>query len=329
DPLREQEKSYVLTSGDPQRPEKNHEVKPGWPFAASTPDFRDGRIEAFADWLTAPENPLFARVAVNRLWQWHFGEGLLKNTSDFGGFGGKPSHPALLDWLASEFVQRGFSMKQMHRLMVTSEAYQRASDAGIEFADNQRIDPENIALWRFRLQRLDAESIWDSIHTAAGDLDTKVGGPSFDTARGGGPRRFRRSESETGDNRNAKRRGAYIIRGYSENRDVTPNFLQAFDVDDGRAPCPLRTQTVTPPQALFLMNSPDVDRACDLMAARLQKETNGNLEAAVDLAYRLMLSRPALGTEKKTALAYLEGNASRLRPFSWLLFNLDEFIYVR
>jgi len=98
DRLREQEKSYVLTSGDPLRPEKNHEVKPGWPFATSELDFRDGRIEAFADWLTAPENPLFARVAVNRMWQWHFGEGLLKSVSDFGDFGGKPSHPTLLDW---------------------------------------------------------------------------------------------------------------------------------------------------------------------------------------------------------------------------------------
>src|SRR5262245_25722691 len=107
DRLREQEKSFILTSGDPLRPEKNREVKPGWPFATVKPDLRVGRIEAFADWLTAPENPLFARVAVNRLWQWHFGEGLLKSVSDFGVAGGEPSSPALLDWLASEFVQRG------------------------------------------------------------------------------------------------------------------------------------------------------------------------------------------------------------------------------
>ena len=118
DRLREQEKSYILTSGDPLRPEIQHEVKPGWPFATAEPDFRDGRIEAFTDWLTAPENPLFARVAVNRMWQWHFGEGLLKNTSDFGVFGGAPSHPALLDWLASEFVRLGYSMKQIDRKSV-------------------------------------------------------------------------------------------------------------------------------------------------------------------------------------------------------------------
>ena len=93
DPHKALEKSYILTSGDPDRPEKNHEVQPGWPFAPAKIDFRDGRVEAFSDWLTAPENPLFARVAVNRLWQWHFGEGLQKMPSDFGKLGGTPANP--------------------------------------------------------------------------------------------------------------------------------------------------------------------------------------------------------------------------------------------
>jgi hypothetical protein len=330
DGLREQEKSYILTSGDPLRPEKEHEVKPGWPFANGEPDFREGRIEAFADWLTAPENPLFARVAVNRLWQWHFGEGLLRSASDFGEFGGKPSHPALLDWLASEFAKGGFSMKQMHRLMVTSAAYQRASDAGGEFAESQKIDPSDIALWHFRLQRLEAEPIWDAIHAAAGNLDLKVGGPSFGSREGGrdGGNR-RRGQSASNGDPNSKRRGAYMVRGYSSSRDVTPNFLQAFDVDDGRAPCPMRTQTVTAPQALFLMNSPEIDKACAELAARLQKETKGDLPSAVDLAYRLALSRPPSTEEKNHALAYLENDATRLKQLSWLLFNLDEFVYVK
>src|SRR5258707_5149127 len=95
-------------------------VEPGWPFAPAKIDFREGRIETFSDWLTAPENPLFARVAVNRLWQWHFVVGLQKNPSDFGSLGGTPSHPQLLDWLASEMVARKFSSKQLHRLMMTS-----------------------------------------------------------------------------------------------------------------------------------------------------------------------------------------------------------------
>ncbi|MDB6108270.1 MAG: hypothetical protein JWR69_20 [Pedosphaera sp.] len=330
DRLREQEKSYILTSGDPMRPQKDHEVKPGWPFSTGDLDFRDGRIEAFADWLTAPENPLFARVAVNRLWQWHFGEGLLKSASDFGELGGKPANPALLDWLASEFVQRGFSMKQMHRLMVTSDAYKRASEAGGEFGESQRIDPGDSALWHFRLQRLEAEPIWDSMHAAAGDLDLKVGGPSFNVREGsssGGKRR--RGEFANEGDAKVKRRGAYMARGYSASRDITPTFLQAFDVDDGRAPCPMRTQTVTAPQALFLMNSPDIDQACAEMSARLQKESNGDLPSAVELAYQLALSRPPSSAEKQKALAYVENDATRLKQLSWLLFNLDEFTYVR
>lgn len=243
------------------------------------------------------ENPLFARVAVNRLWQWHFGEGLLKTASDFGEFGGKPSHPALLDWLASELVQCEFSMKQIHRLMVTSEVYKRASEAGSEYAENQKIDPADTLLWHFRLQRLEAEPIWNSVHAAAGDLDLKVGGLSFDPP-GAGDGNRRRGEATDNASAHSKRRGAYIVRGYSSSRDVTPKFLQAFDVDDGRAPCPLRTQTVTAPQALFLMNSPEIDEASSDFAARLRKEANGDLPSAVDLAYRMTLARSPSVTEK-------------------------------
>lgn len=328
DPLREQQKTYVLTSGDPTRPELDQEAKPGWPFSTSEPDFRDGRIEAFADWLTAKENSLFARVAVNRFWLWHFGEGLMKNVSDFGVFGGHPSHSALLDWLASEFTQRDFSMKQMHRLMVTSETYKRSSEATVEFAENQKVDPANTTLWRFRLRRLEAEAVWDSIHAAAGDLDLTVGGRSFDIGDGGGGRGNRRGRgNQSTNNANLKRRGVYIVRGYSESREVTPNFLQAFDVDDGRAPCPVRTQTVTAPQALFLMNSPDIEKASADLAVRLQKETQ--LPAAIDLAYRVTLARPPSPAEMNRALGYLENDPARLKQLSWLLFNLDEFIYVR
>jgi hypothetical protein len=194
--------------------------------------------------------------------------------------------------------------------------------------ESQRIDPGDTALWHFRLQRLEAEPIWDAIHFAAGDLDLKVGGPSFDTQEGG--RAFRRrGDFANSGSANTKRRAAYMVRGYSSSRDVTPNFLQAFDVDDGRAPCPLRTQTVTAPQALFLMNSPDIDSTCAAMAARLNNETKGELSAAVDLAYRATLARPPSKEEKSCALAYLDNDLARLKQLSWLLFNLDEFIYVR
>ena len=330
DPKKEMEKSYILTSGDPERPEKNHEVQPGWPLAPEPIDFREGRIEAFSDWLTAPENPLFARVAVNRLWQWHFGAGLQKTPSDFGSLSGMPTNPRLLDWLASEFVRLGFRMKAMHRLIVTSETYKLATEVDAALVSSAgAVDPEDTALWHFRLRRLEAEPIWDSILTAAGDLDLSVGGRSFDIrppAAWGGDGEF--GSGPPADPR-TNRRAAYMIRGYSTSRDVLPHFLQAFDVDDGRAPCPLRTQTVAAPQALFLMNSAVIERATAKFAERLRKEAGGHLPAAVDLAYRITLARPPSPSEKTRALAYLASDPGRLKGFAWLLFNLDEFLYVR
>jgi hypothetical protein len=329
DHSRELQNSYILTSGDPDRPETNHVVSPGWPFAPPEIDFREGRIEAFSDWLTTPDNPLFARVAINRIWQWHFGEGLEKTPSDFGTLGGNPSNRRLLDWLASEFATRKFSMKQMHRLIVTSDTYKLASeaDAGLT-ADNVKIDPADTNLWRFGLQRLEAEPIWDSILTAAGNLDLSVGGPSFDISDS-------KPEPESPKGHGAPagtpahRRAAYMTRGYSTSRDVMCSFLQAFDVDDGRAPCPMRIQTVTAPQGLFMMNSDQIDNASEQFAERLKKESGGDLKTAVDLAYEVAIARPPSSSEREHALAYLENDPARLKGFAWLLFNLDEFVYVR
>lgn len=329
DTKRETEKSYILTSGDPERPEKTHPVEPGWPFAPEKIDFREGRLAAFSDWLTSPQNTMFARVAVNRMWQWHFGEGIHKLSSDFGKLGGAPSNPELLDWLASEFVKRNFSMKEMHRLMVTSETYKLASEpGGTALAANTKADPEDTYLWHYRLQRLEAEPIWDSILSASGDLDLKVGGPSFDPSpetpgrRGGG---FRPPPADAKTNR----RGAYMVRGYSTSREVVPNFLQSYDVDDGRTPCPLRTQTVTAPQSLFMMNSQEVDKASAKLAARMEKDSAGDLNTAVDLGYKLTIGRPPSPPEKDHALTYVENDPARLKGLAWLLFNTDEFVYIR
>lgn len=309
DRKKELDKSYILTSGDPKRPEPKNEVTPGWPFAPAKINFRHGRIETFTEWLTAPDNPLFARVAVNRLWQWHFGEGLQKISSDFGILGGVPSNQQLLDWLASEFIARKFSMKAMHRLIVTSEAYKRSSDS--RDASNRKSDPANEYLWYYPLRRLDAETIWDSIHHAAGTLDLKLGGKSFDPKT------------------DAPRRGAYMVRGYSSNNEVVPAFLQAFDVDDGRAPCPMRTHTVTAPQSLFLMNSNVIDVASTKFADQLTKLASKDLKAAVDLGYRTALTRPPSDKEMERAVKYLQDDPARLRGLAWLLFNLDEFVFVR
>jgi hypothetical protein len=327
----EREKSYILTSGDPERPEKSNPVEPGWPFYNGEMDFREGRVEAFSDWLTAKENPLFARVAVNRLWQWHFGEGLQKSSSDFGLMGGRPASQPLLDWLATEFIARSYSQKAMHKLMLTSNTYRLASSGDKELMKKNLIaDPSSRFLWSARLQRLEAEPIWDSILTAAGNLDTTLGGPSFDIETrgpigGGGGRRG----PAMADNNKMNRRGAYIVRGFSTSREVVPNFLQSFDVDDGRAPCPVRTQTVTAPQGLFLMNSPEIEKASTMFADRLKKESAGELTKAVDLGYRIALSRPPSPGEKDNALSYVGTDPNRLKNLAWLLFNLDEFIYVQ
>lgn len=327
DPQKATEKSYVLTSGDPARPELDREVEPGWPFAPSPPEFRDGSVEAFSDWLTAPENPLFARVAVNRIWQWHFGEGLHKLPSDFGKLAGSPPNPDLLDWLASEFVRQDFRMKAIHRLIVTSQTYQRSSHVEPVLAEaNRDVDPDNNYLWQFPLQRLSAEPIWDSIFAAAGSLDLTVGGPSYSIGSTN-RRRDRRAHDE--QQQETYRRAAYMTRGYSTNREVMANFLQTFDVDDGRVPCPRRARTVTATQGLFMMNSDEIELATTKFAERLQRESGGDLSAAVDLGYRIAIARLPSSQERERALAYLQDDPGRLKGLAWLLFNLDEFIYVR
>lgn len=315
DAKRAAETNYVLTTGDPARPRKNLPVKPGFPFAPSALEFREGRREAFVDWLTAPENPLFARVAVNRIWQWHFGTGLTPSANDFGALGGTPIHPRLLDWLASEFAQQKFSMKWLHRLIATSEAYRRAS-AGTpeEEAANHAIDPDNRLFWKFPLRRLEAEPVRDAMLAAAGTLDLAVGGESFDAV-----------QSETG----SRRRTAYMSRGYRSYMNSMPDFLQTFDADDGRAVCARRNQTVTAPQALWMMNSELADAVAGEFAERLKRESVGDLAGMIDLGYRFALGRRPTATERASSSAYLETDLSRVKGFAWLLFNLDEFIYVR
>ena len=220
-------------------------------------------------------------------------------------------------------------MKAMHRLIVTSETYKLASevDPALTVA-NSTVDPDNTYLWHFRLQRLEAEPIWDSILAAAGDLDLTVGGPSFDirplAARG--VDFVVRPPADPRTNR----RAAYMIRGYSTSRDVMPNFLQAFDVDDGRVPCPLRTRTVTAPQALFLMNSDVIDQATDQVRRAAQEgvRRRSRRRRRPRLSHRPG-APPVAGGARPLRSAYLADDPARLKGFAWLLFNLDEFIYVR
>ena len=332
DSARLKEPSYILASGEPTQPQKDKPVEAGFPFQPQNLEFRDGRRETFTEWLVAPENPLFARVAVNRLWQWHFGKGLQPNPSDFGLLGGRLTHPELLDWLAAEFVARGYGMKAMHKLMVMSDTYRMSSSPEpLLVTKNIAVDPANDLLWQFRMLRLEAEPIWDSMFSAAQSLDLKVGGTSFPLAEENGARRRGAGRAANLDAKASglQRRGAYIQRGYHQSMDVMPNFLQAFDVDDGRAPCPERTRTVTAPQGLFLMNDKLVMEAAAKFADRLRKEATGNIAEAIDLGYRIAISRPPSPAEKDSALSYVDSDPARLNGFAWLLFNLDEFSYVQ
>jgi hypothetical protein len=219
-------------------------------------------------------------------------------------------------------------MKTIHRLIVTSETYQMASYIDPVLAEaNRDIDPTNTYLWQFPVHRLSAEPIWDSIFSAAGSLDLTVGGPSFSEGSSN-QRRGRRSRGQ-GDSTESYRRAAYMTRGYSTSREVMANFLQAFDVDDGRAPCPQRTQTVTATQGLFMMNSDEIELATTRFAQRLRQESDGDLSVAVSLGYRIALARHPSAREHMLALAYLRNDPDRLKGLAWLMFNLDEFIYVR
>src|SRR5206468_7791187 len=175
--------SYFLMRGDPDS--KAYPTKPGFlsvitngnpPTELPPPDGRTpGRRLALAEWLTSRDNPLPARVMVNRIWQHHFGKGIVPTLDNFGKMGEQPTNPELLDWLAVEFMNRGWSIKQMHRLMMTSEAYQMASR--YNDAASAAKDPNDDNLWRFRIQRLDAEIVRDSIMAAAGTIDLTMGGP--------------------------------------------------------------------------------------------------------------------------------------------------------
>jgi hypothetical protein len=291
------QKTYVLTTGDPKRPEKDKPVDPGFPFMPAGTNFREGRREAFVDWMTAPDNPLFARVAVNRIWQWHFGQGMQRVPSDFGLLGGKPSNQKLLDYLASQFVEHQSSVKWLTRLIVTSDTYKMASKAESSVASaDEKIDPNNTYLWRFHLQRLDAEPVWDSVLYDSGDLDLTVGGRSFQLpVAKPAVKKDKPPEAASPPapfDTHANRRGIYMARGYLPSKDVMPEFLTAFDADDGRVPCPMRGQTVTAPQALFMMNNELIVKESDKLARKVLKQGAGSIPMAVNLAYRTTLGRP-------------------------------------
>jgi uncharacterized protein DUF1553/uncharacterized protein DUF1549 len=250
-----------------------------------------GRRTALAKWLTDPENPLTARVMVNRIWHYHFGHGIAGTPSDFGTMGERPTHPELLDWLTAEFIRGGWSVKRMHRLIVTSAVYRQASDFREEAA---KTDPSNRLLWAFPRQRLESEVIRDSSLAVSGLLNLKTGGPSVfpDLPEGmASPRGGWKLSSPEDRNR----RSVYIF----VKRNARYPMMEAFDMPDTHESCSRREVTTTAPQALTMLNDKVVLEWARSFAARALADRD-----PVDRAFRLAYSRPPDGWEKDTVQTF-------------------------
>ena len=256
-----------------------------------------GRRTALANWLTAPENPLTARVMVNRIWHYHFGQGIVATPSDFGIMGQRPTHPELLDWLADEFVRTGWDMKRMHKLIVTSNTY-RQSSAWNEAAGKE--DPRNRLLWRFTRQRLEGEVIRDAALAVSGLLNAKTGGPSvmpelpegMPAPRGG----WKVSSPEE-----RNRRSVYIF----VRRNTRYPMLESFDMPDTHESCGRRNNTVTPLQALSLLNDKVALEWARAFAGRVLREAGPETGRQIERAYELAYSRKPDGAEKDTVMTFL------------------------
>jgi mono/diheme cytochrome c family protein len=290
-----------------------------------------GRLE-LAEWIADAKNPLTARVFVNRVWQHHFGEGLVRSTDNFGKLGEQPTHPELLDWLATRFIESGWSIKKLHKLMVLSSAYLMSSAIDDHAA---AIDPENRLLWRFNRRRLEAEAIRDALLAVAENLDWKMGG----TLLNNGNFTYVNNENSTNTARyDNHRRSVYL----PVIRNTVFDFFQVFDFAEPHVTNGQRASTVVAPQALYLLNSPFVKEQAHVFADAVLKDPRGD-DDRVHLAYRTAYGRPATSEEVgkalgyvsryETALATSEKDMSNRRPRAWqslcqVLFAGSEFVYV-
>ncbi|MBI2929193.1 MAG: DUF1553 domain-containing protein [Verrucomicrobia bacterium] len=262
-----------------------------------------GRRAALANILTDPKNPLTARVRVNRIWHYHFGRGLVGTPSDFGVKGDPPTHPALLDWLASEFVRQGWSVKAIHRLILTSNTYRQSTRFNPAAA---KIDPDNKLLWRFPRQRLEGEVIRDAALTVSGLLNPKMGGPSvfpeLPAGAIGSYGGWKKDESES----NQARRSIYVF----AKRNVRYPLFESFDAPDTHESCARRNVTTTPIQALNLLNSDVSLKWAQSFASRVRCLAGPDRDAQIETAFRLAYSRPPDKVEKQTVKKFFE----RQRP---------------
>jgi hypothetical protein len=298
--------THVLSRGVYDAPKE--EVQPGFlqilnpePAKVLPPKSirSSGRRSALADILADPANPLTSRVMVNRIWQYHFGRGIVGTTSDFGTKGDRPSHPALLDWLASEFMRSGWSMKGMHRLIMTSRTYQQSSRFDPSAAG---ADPDGKLLWRFPRQRLEGEEIRDASLEVAGLLNLKMGGPSVFPELPPGMSPTYSGWKLTKDETERNRRSIYVF----VKRNTRYPLFESFDMPDTHESCPRRNVTTTPLQALHLLNSELTLKWAEAFAARVIKSAGADLDKQIDAAYRFAFSRRPDQTEKETVRKFFE-----------------------
>jgi hypothetical protein len=276
-----------------------------------------------AKWISDPTNPLTARVMVNRIWQHHFGQGIVATPNDFGRMGGRPSHPELLDYLANEFVASGYSVKHIHRLILNTNTWRQSSSTVNAKALEK--DPENKLLWKFSRRRLTAEELRDSILFVSGNLNFKQYGPSIMIPIEEElvnalykPTQWQVHPDPTEHNR----RSIYLI----AKRNLHLPFMEVFDAPDGLVSCARRETSTHAPQALELLNGAFTNQQAEVFAQRLLKLSGGNKPRMVDQAYQIVAGRRPTPKERAIALEFAQGASPR--EFALAMFNLNAFLYV-
>jgi hypothetical protein len=335
----EPEQTFVLYRGSPHSPADP--VEPSFPEIFDTPappssqfkasDRSSGRRRVLAEWITSPDNMLTARVIANRIWQFHFGRGIVRSSNNFGQLGTPPTHPELLDWLALRLIDGGWKLKPMHRLIMSSRAYQMSSQSR---EDAVAKDPSNDLFWRFDPRRLSAEEVRDSILMASGSLNRQPYGPSFyptlsKEVLAGQSRPGSGWGASAEDQRN--RRSVYI----HVKRSLLTPFLTAFDFPDPDLTCEDRFVTLQPGQALSLMNSEFIHRQATGLAESIDSEKIGDAEV-VRRAVRAVLARGATTKEVDDGMRLIqqlqsENRLSRQRAvelYCLTVMNWNEFLFL-
>jgi hypothetical protein len=332
--------TFVLLRGNPHV--KGERVEPAFPtiFGGQRPTIptplpgarTTGRRRVLADWIASPDNRLTARVLANRVWQYHFGRGIVRSPNNFGLQGDHPTHPELLDWLATELVVNGWRLKPLHRLLMTSSAYRMSSRGD---AEALKADPANDLFWRFDMRRLTAEEIRDSILLLTGSLNMKMYGPGVYPEI---PKEVLAGQSMPGRGwgksppEEQNRRSVYV----HVKRSLLTPILESFDVAETDRSAPVRFVTTQPTQALAMLNSDFLNRQAEALAARLRREAGADVSKQVRLALTLATSRPAADDEVRRGVALIESLRAKdratpdvaLKYFCLVVLNLNEFGYL-